>query len=169
MLAHTEGMENTRNVRTRLERTRVFVLMLVVALLSVSAVAVPVAAQDASPEPSASPTSAEAACQSASDLEIILGFVRDSVEAESGLIPVGIGAVAALSEARTLVELVGETYRPLVEDLIVSLQDLRATIGDLDTLDTAGAKLAVVGETIVDIGNAMDAVSMQLRTGCPEE
>ena len=162
-------MENTPNVGTRLGRTRVFVLMLMVALLSVSAVAVPVAAQDASSDPSASPTAAEAACQSASDLEIILGFVRDSVEAESGLIPVGIGVIAALSEARTLVELVGETYRPLVQDLIVSLQDLRATVGDLDALDTAGAKLAVVGETIVDIGTAMDAVSLQLRTGCPEE
>jgi len=162
-------MENTRNVRTRLERTRVLVLMLVVALLSVLALALPVAAQDASPDPSASPTAAEAACQSASDLEVILGFVIDSVEAESGLVPVGIGVIAALSEARTLVQLVGEAYRPLVQDLIVSLQDLRATIGDLDDLDTAGAKLAVVGETVVDIGNAMDAVSMQLRTGCPEE
>ena len=168
-VAHTAGMENTRKVRTRPELTRVFVLMLVVALLGVSALAVPVAAQDDSPDPSASPAAAEAACQSASDLEIILGFVRDSVEAESGLVPVGIGVIAALSEARTLVGLVGETYRPLVQDLTVSLQDLRATIGDLDDLDTAGAKLAAVGETVVDIGNAMDAVSMQLRTGCPEE
>ena len=168
-VTHTGVMSDTPHTSARSAPMRILALTLMVALINLSALAAPVAAQDDEADPSGPPTSAEAACQSVSDLEVILGFVRDSVEAESGLLPVGIGAVAALSEARTLVGLIGETYQPLVEDLIVSLQDLRDTIGDLDALDTAGAKLAAVGATIVDIGNAMDAVAIQVRAGCPEE
>ena len=48
----------------------------------------------------------------------ILEFIQDSVDQEAGLIPVGIGVIAGLSEANTLISLVGETYQPLVEDLI---------------------------------------------------
>ena len=62
-----------------------------------------------------------------------------------------------------------ETYRPLVNDLIVSMQDLRDTLGDLDELDSAGSKLAAIGEDVVVIGNTMDALTQQLRAECPEE
>ena len=62
-----------------------------------------------------------------------------------------------------------ETYRPPADDLVVSLQDLNDTIGGLPELDTAAATVAGVGEVMVDIGNAMDAPTTQLRTVCPEE
>jgi hypothetical protein len=29
--------------------------------------------------------------------------------------------------------------------------------------------VSAVGEAVVDIGNSMDELGMQLRTGCPEE
>ena len=143
--------------------------MLLLALLSLPLLATPAAAQEESPAPTALPTAAEAACDSASDLRLILGFVDQSLEDERGLIPAGIGVIAALSEARTLATQVGETYRPLAQDLVVSLQDLRDTLGDLEDLETAGAKLASIGESVVEIGDAMDALSVQLRTRCPEE
>ncbi len=115
MACHTGPMTNTRYSTTRPERVRVVVAMLLLALASIPSLAAPVAAQEESPAPSASPTAAEAACASASDLRFIIDFIADSVESESGLIPVAVGAIAALSEARTLAGLAGETYRPLVE------------------------------------------------------
>jgi len=142
--------------------------MLMLALAALPLLVAPVSAQDETAEPMASLTPAQAACASADDLQIIVNFLGESVETEAGLLPVGIGVIAGLSEARSLVGLVAEVYRPLVEDLIVSLQDLRDTIGALDELDTAGTQLAVVGEAIVGIGTAMDELGTQLRTSCPE-
>ena len=160
-------MKTTRSTRSRPGRARSLVVLFLFALSLVTVSVLPVAAQDeASPAPT--PTAAEAACDSASDLQLIIGFVIDSVEDEAGLLPVGIGVIAGIGEARDLLALVGETYRPLVEDLIISLQDLRDTIGELDELDTAGAKLAVIGEEITQIGLAMDSLATQLRTRCPE-
>jgi hypothetical protein len=162
-------MLNTPNAMTRLERTRVFVALLLLALVALPLMAAPVAAQGESPAPTASLTPAEAACASADDLRVILDFTRESVESERGLVLVGIGVLAGLSEARDLAGLAGDVYRPLVEDLVVSLQDLRDTIGDLDEIDTAGSMVTAVGEALVDIGNAMDELGAQLRAGCPEE
>lgn len=162
-------MTNTPKAVTWPERTRVVVAMIVLALAALPLLVAPVAAQDESPAPTASLTPIEAACASADDLRVILDFTEESLESDSGLIPVGIGVIAGLSEARTLVGLAGEVYRPLVEDLVVSLQDLRDTIGALDELDTAGTQVAAVGEAIVGIGTAMDELGMQLRASCPEE
>ena len=162
-------MTNTPKAGTWPKRTRVVVSMLVLALAALPLLVTPVAAQDETAEPMASLTPAEAACASADDLQVIVDFLRESVETEAGLLPVGIGVIAGLSEARNLAGLAGEVYRPLVEDLIVSLQDLRDTIGDLGEIDTAGSKVAAVGEALVDIGNAMDELGAQVRTGCPEE
>lgn len=162
-------MLNTPKAATRPERTRIVVAMIALALVALPLLAAPVSAQDGSPVPVASMTPAEAACASADDLRVILDFTRESVESDRGLIPVGIGVIAGLSEARVLAGLVGDVYRPLVEDLIISLQDLRDTIGDLDELDTAGSMVAAVGLALVDIGEAMDELGAQLRTGCPEE
>ena len=99
----------------------------------------------------------------------VISFIGDSIESESGLVPLGIGVVAAVGETRTLASLVGETYRPLVEDLLISLENLRETMGALEDLDTAGAKLASTGEAVADIGNAMDALTVQLRTRCSDD
>jgi hypothetical protein len=162
-------MLKTSNARTWTQRTRVVVAMLLLALVALPLMAASVLAQDESPAPTASVTPAEAACSSADDLRVILEFTRESVESERGLIPVGIGVIAGLSEARNLAGLVGDVYQPLVEDLIVSLQDLRDIIGDLDEMDTAGSKVSAVGEALVDIGDAMDELGEQVRTGCPEE
>ena len=162
-------MTNTPKTTAWPEHARVVVAMLVLALAALPLLVAPVAAQDETAEPTASLTPAEAACASADDLQVIVDFLRGSVESEAGLLPVGIGVIAGLSEARILVDLVAEVYRPLVQDLVVSLQDLRDTLGDLDELDTAGSKVSAVGEAVVDIGNSMDELGMQLRTGCPEE
>ena len=153
-----------RTMGKRPERARNLVAMFLFALSTIALSAAPVAAQDES----AAPTAAEAACASASDLQLIIEFVVDAVEDEAGLLPVGIGVIAGVNEAQDLLALVGETYRPLVEDLVVSLQDLRDTIGDLDELDTAGAKLAVIGESVTGIGLAMDSLGIQLRAGCSD-
>lgn len=161
-------MLNTRKAATRPERTRIVVATLLLALVALPLLAAPVSAQDESPAPVASLSPAEAACASADDLRVILDFTRESAESDRGLIPVGIGVIAGLSEARVLAGLVGEVYRPLVADLIVSLQDLRDTIGELDEIDTAGSMVAAVGLALVDIGAAMDELGAQLRAGCPE-
>ena len=161
-------MLNASNARTRPQRTRVVVAMLLLALVALPLIAASVSAQDESPAPTASVTPAQAACGSADDLRVILDFTRESVESDRGLIPVGIGVIAGLSEARNLAGLVGDVYRPLVEEVIVSLQDLRDIIGDHDDMDTAGTKVSAVGEALVDIGDAMDELGVQLRTGCPD-
>jgi len=121
----------------------------------------------AAAEPSVAP--AVAACESADDLALIVEFLQDIDVEEDGWVPVLVGAIAGLGEARTLVGLVGETYRPLVDDLVVSLQDVRSTVDELGEMETTGAQLAAIGETITDIGTAMDALSSQLRTSCPTD
>jgi hypothetical protein len=166
---YTAAMSNTPKATTGSERTRIVVAMLLLALVALPLMAPSVSGQDESPAPTASLTPAQAACASADDLRVILDFTRESVESDRGLVPVGIGVIAGLSEARNLTGLVGDVYRPLVEDLIVSLQDLRDIIGDLNDIDTVGSKVAAVGEALVDIGDAMDELGAQVRAGCPEE
>jgi hypothetical protein len=113
-------------------------------------------------------TPAEAMCDSASDLRIIVAFLRATDVSEDGWVPLLVGAIAGLSEARGLAGQAGDTYRPLVDDLIGSLEGLRTTIDELSELDTVGSQVAAVGEAITDIGNAMDALSIALRTPCPD-
>jgi len=121
----------------------------------------------ASLEPTLAP--AEAACQSAADLRLIIGFLRDTDPSVDGWVPVIVGVIAGLSEARQLAGFVGETYRPLVDDLIISFEGLRMTLDEVGGEATAGAQLAAVGEAITTIGNAMDALSVQLQMGCPTD
>jgi hypothetical protein len=121
----------------------------------------------ASPEPTLAP--AEAACESVEDLRLIIDFLRGTDASEDGWLPVLIGVIAALSETRQLANLVSETYRPMVDDLTGSLQDLGSTVDELRELETTGARLASIGEAITDIGNAMDALSVQLQTPCPTD
>jgi hypothetical protein len=156
-------------------RGRIIVLALVIAasfssvlpsgLLAVESSPLPEAMT--SPEPTLSP--AEAACRSADDLRLIIGFLRDTDRSEDGWVPVIVGVIAGLSEARQLAGFVGDTYRPLVDDLVVSLEGLRTTLDEVGGEATAGAQLAAVGEAITAIGNAMDALSVQLQTDCPSD
>ncbi len=120
-----------------------------------------------SPQPTITP--AEAACQSAEDLRLVVDFVRHTDVSQDGWAPVLVGAIAGVSEAHRLAGLLDQTYQPLVSDLITSLEDLRATVDTLDQQGTAGAKLAAVGEAITAVGNAWDALSVQLRSPCPTQ
>jgi hypothetical protein len=130
-------------------------------------------AADPSPQPAAvgSPgvetAEGKTLCQSADDLRLIVGFLSETSISEEGVVPVVVGVIAGLSEARTLAGIVDETYRPLVEDLSGSLGDLRTTVETRGELATAGAQIAAIGEAITAVGNAMDALSVQLQTPCP--
>lgn len=126
-------------------------------------------APEAAASPGPSPAPAGALCTSANDLRLIIGFMRDIDVSVDGWIPVLVGAIAALSEARQLAGLADETYRPLVDELIGALEGLRSTVDGLGELDTAGAKVTAIGEAITAIGEAMDALSVQLRSPCPAE
>jgi len=106
-------------------------------------------------------------CASAADLRTIVGFIQGTDVEADGWVPLLVGALAGASEARGLVGLVGETYRPLVDDLVTSLQDLLSITDELRELDTLGSKVAQVGEAITQIGNDMDALSAALREPCP--
>jgi hypothetical protein len=167
---------NTQTTSTnRIARGRIIVLALMIAasfstvlpsgLLAVESSPMPGAV--ASLEPTLAP--AEAACQSADDLRLIIGFLRETDPSVDGWVPVIVGVIAGLSEARQLAGLVGDTYRPLVDDLVISLEGLRTTLDEVGGQATAGAQLAAVGEAITAIGNAMDALSVQLQTDCPTD
>ncbi len=113
-----------------------------------------------SPAPSAA--AGETLCASAADLRLIVGFLRETSISEDGVVPLVVGGLAGIAEARTLAGLAGETYRPLVDDLVASLQGLRTTVDELGDQATAGAGVASIGEALTDVGNAMDALSVQL-------
>lgn len=125
----------------------------------------PQAAASASPDMTMTP--ADALCDSVADLRLIIGFLRDIDTSQDGWAPVFVGAIAALSEARQLARSAGDTYPPLVDDLIVSLEGLRSTVDELEERETFGARIAVIGEAMTDVGAAMDALSVQLRSPCP--
>lgn len=120
-------------------------------------------------EPSAMPSlsSAEAACASADDLRLIVQFLRDTDTSVEGWLPILVGAIAGISEARELVGLLGDAYGPLVDDLIVSLEDLLSIAEELRGQATVGAQVAALGEAITAVGNAMDALSLALQEPCP--
>lgn len=157
----------TRGLKTTIALTLAVSLMAVLPAGLLAQDSTEAADATAAAEPTIAP--AEAACESAHDLGLIVEFLQDTDVEEDGWLPVLVGGIAGLSEARTLVGLVGETYRPLVNDLVVSLQDVRSTVDELGEMETTGAQIAAIGETIADIGTAMDALSTQLRTSCPTD
>lgn len=150
------------------------VLLLVVTALAGGATHARVRAADPSAEPAASgapadPGAPKTLCESASDLRLYVGFLRDQSISEDGFLAVTVGAVASISEARTLAGLVGETYRPLVDDLIVSLGDLQTAVRGFRDQGSVGGGLVQLGEAITSVGTAMDALSIALREPCPVE
>jgi hypothetical protein len=146
---------------------------LVVAILALAGLASPIAAADPSTAPAApgSPVASDAPptmCESFADLQLYVGFLRQQSVGEDGLLPILVGSVASLSEAQTLAGLVGEAYRPLVEDLATALADLRTSVRGLREADTVGSGLVGIGEAIVGVGARMDALGAALREPCPE-
>jgi hypothetical protein len=106
-------------------------------------------------------------CQSVEDLQLYINFLRSTSLAENGLPAVLVGVAASLGEARRLAGLVRETYGPMVQDLIESLEDLQAAVRKLQDQETVGAVITAVGEAIAAIGTAMDALAILLRDPCP--
>jgi hypothetical protein len=162
---------NMQTVPISLARGRILVLasVLVASLLTVLPQGLWAQDPSSTPEATATLTPAEAACESADDLRLIVDFLQGTDPSEDGWLPVFVGAIAGLSEAQQLVGLVGDAYRPLVDDLILSLEGLGTTVDELSDQPTAGAQLAAIGESITDIGNAMDALAVALQTPCPAD
>ena len=55
-----------------------------------------------------------------------------------------------------------------MDDVIVSMQGLRDISDDMTDDQTLGAQVAIIGESIVEIGESMDALGLQLRERCPD-
>ena len=166
----------TNSQATSLPRTaRALVAFLGLSLvLAISGTVAPARAQDSSPEAAlASPVlgtlDGPSLCDSAERVRLIVGFLRETSISEDGLVPVVVGVIAGLSEARTLAGLVDATYRPLVDELSGSLQGLQSAVQERGEQPTVGAQIASIGEAITAVGNAMDALSVELRTPCPVE
>lgn len=150
------------------------VLAASLALATVFATAMPAAtlAADASPATSVTasppPTAApRTMCESLADLALYVGFVQDQSLDRDGLLPILVGAAASLAEAKALVPLVAETYRPLVEEFVAALGDL-VTVARAGRDGTLGTELARLGEAITRVGVALDALSLALRVPCPD-
>jgi hypothetical protein len=163
---HTTAMKTQST--TGLVQRRILVLAFVIAATLSAALPVSLFGADASPSPEVSVSPDVAACESAADLQLIVGFLGGLDASEDGWLPVIVGVIGGLSEARTLAGLVGEIYGPLVDDVVGSLEGLRVTAEALADEETAGAKLAAVGESVTEVGNAMDALAVQLRTRCSD-
>ena len=158
-------MQTTRRQLVGGSSARFIALMVSITTALMLALPAAMSAQDESAEPEVDQN--EAICETASNLRLIAGFLQDTSISEDGVIPVVVGGIAGVSQARQLAGLVGETLQPLAEDLVVSLQGLR-DLGDEMTDDqTLGAKVAIFGESIVEIGESMDALGLQLRERCP--
>jgi hypothetical protein len=130
----------------------------------------PIRAADPSPGMTGVPTASEAPptmCESLADLRLYVGFLRDQSLDEDGVLPILVGAVASLGEARRLAGLVGETYRPLVGDLIAALEELRSAVRGFGDAGTVGSGLVGVGEAIVRVGASMDVLSAAVQEPCP--
>ena len=134
----------------------------------------PAHAQDAASPPAASATAGPASpvpgptmCESANDLRLYIGFLREQSLAEDGVVPILIAVAASIYEAERLLGLVDATYRPLVEELVVSLQELSTSLREIRQQGTIGSGLAQLGESITRLGLAMDALSVALQEPCP--
>ena len=161
--------QTARPISTRRPRLHAAVLAATFAVLApiVAFAAEPSASPSTAGSPAPSLAPAEAFCESASDLRFIVAFLRETDASDDGWLPIFVGATAAISEARQLAGATDDTYRPLVDELVGSLEGVRTTAEELGELGTAGAKIAAIGQAITDIGNAMDALSVQLSEPCP--
>lgn len=116
---------NTQPAATAgIARGRSIVLALIIATSFIALLPSGLLAVESSPTP-------EAACQSAADLRLIIGFQRDTDPSANGRVPVVVGVIAGLTEARQLAGFVGDTYRPLVDALTLSLESLRTTLEEV--------------------------------------
>jgi hypothetical protein len=165
-------MSAYRQAPGRIARSAVALVLL---LSSVSSVAAPLGIRAA--DPSVSPGQAgspsasvppQTMCGSLADLRLFVGYLQDQSLSEDGLVPILIGAVATLTEARALVPLVADTYRPLVEELVASVDDLIA-VARAGRAGTLGSEVARLGEAITRVGVAMDALSVALQEPCPSQ
>jgi hypothetical protein len=146
-------------------------LLLTLALWMTASLAVPATVAGQSPAAAESPAASQAPptmCEVLDDLRLYLGFVRDQAQGDGGLLPILVGTAASIAEARALLPLVGEEYRPLVQALLDSLEDLRTAVRGFGDAGTVGAGLVEIGESIVVIGTSLDALSIALRQPCPE-
>jgi hypothetical protein len=107
-------------------------------------------------------------CESGAELRTDVEFLRAVEVDEDGVVQLVVAVDAALGESRTLAQLADEVYGPLVDDVIVSLQDLRDIAEELEGQATLGAGIATVGEAITAIGESMDTLTLALREPCPE-
>jgi len=165
-------MRNHSLTQPSLARTLVLLLALLFALSACRALPpgflAPSAAPDSTPGPS--PTLiTKTMCESGADLRTDIDFLRSLELREDGLISVLVAVDSALGEARTLGTLVTEEYRPQAVDLVLSLENLRLTVDELSQQETLGAGIATLGESIAEIGDAMDALTLELRDPCPDE
>ncbi len=107
-------------------------------------------------------------CESGADLRTDVEFLRSVEVSDDGLLQLIVSVDATLGEARTFAILAGEEFGPSVEDVILSLQDLRDIADELEDQETIGAGIATLGESITAVGEAMDVLALQLREPCPE-
>lgn len=108
-------------------------------------------------------------CQSGKDLADDITTLRALDVSEDGVAGLIAGVDTALAEAKTLADLVVDEYKPLVEDTVVALQQLRDVGQELQGKETLGAGVATVGTAITEVGVAMDALETQLRQPCPQQ
>jgi hypothetical protein len=100
---------------------------------------------------------------------VCIRFPRDTSLVEDGLLPVLIGTVTALNEARQLVGLVEATYRPLVFDLIASLEGLRVAGDELSDRQTVGARSRLGRGSHHGARQRGGRAGCAARTRCPAE
>ncbi len=127
------------------------------------------AAEASTPPAPVSSAAPKTMCESLADLRLYVGFLRDQSLHDDGLVPVLVGVVASLEEARTLAGLVGQEYRPLVDDLIEALRDLGSSVRGFREAGTIGSGLVQLGEAIARVGVTLDVLSGALREPCPLE
>lgn len=142
------------------------VALLATVLFVVSACELLAAGFAVEPRPTPSPEP-PTLCQSADSLGAAVEALREVDLDEVGALGVKETIDTTLEEARQFSTVVGDEFRPLVDDLVASLQDLRVTVDGLGDQATLGAAVASIGESITQIGNAMDALAVGLRTPCP--
>jgi hypothetical protein len=152
---------------------RSVLVSMVLTPVAIGALNAPVGAADPSPSPvvasSPAPTEpADAMCASVANLRLYVGFVRSQSIKDDGLLPVLVGVVASLSEARALAGLVSQTYRPLVDNLVTSLTDLETSVRTFFDQGTVGAGLVQLGGAIGAVGTQLDALSSAVKEPCPD-
>jgi len=161
-------MRNYSLTRPSLARTAMLLLVLLFALSACRTLPPGFLAPDSTAEPSPTPI-AKTMCESGADLRTDVEFLRSLELREDGLVSVLVAVDSALGEARTLGTLVTEEYRPEAVDLVLSLENLRLTVDDLSQQETIGAGIAAIGESIAEVGTAMDTLTLELRDPCPDE